>query len=214
MPIKISLLDDHPMILDGLVTALSSDTEIEIIGNYQSGKELFTYIRKDTPDILLLDLQLPDKNGQEVAMQVLHEFPEVKIIILSSIDSPLVIQDMMKEGCKSYLLKATANKNTILHAIKTVFKGDIFLEPEIQKQLLENVLVTPKIQPKNNRKLTGRERDVLQLIAMEYTNQQIADKLFVSLRTVENHRHSLMQKLEIKNAIGLVKAAMEFGLIK
>ncbi len=201
------------MLLDGIQNALSEDPDIEIAGTYQSAKELFNNIHKSTPDILLLDLQLPDKTGQEIAAELARNFPSVKIIILSGIESPLVIQDMMKEGCKGYLLKTTANKNQIINAIKTVYKGQLFLESGIQERLLRDVLETKRRGPADKKRLTAREKDVLQLIAMEYNNQQIADKLYISLRTVENHRHNLIQKLEVKNAIGLVKAAMELGLM-
>jgi len=200
------------MLLDGIQNALSEEPDIEITGAYQSAKELLCNIHKSTPDILLLDLQLPDKTGQEVAAEVIRELPSVRIIILSGIESPVVIQDMMKEGCKGYLLKTTASKKQIINAIRTVYKGQLFLEPVIQERLLRDVLETKRRVTTGNKKLTAREKDVLQLIAMEYNNQQIADKLYISLRTVENHRHNLIQKLEVKNAIGLVKAAMELGL--
>lgn len=213
MPIKVALTDDHLMLLDGIRNALSEEPDIEITGAYQSAQELFSEIYKSPPDILLLDLQLPDKTGQEIVAELARALPSVRIIILSGIESPLMIQEMMKEGCRGYLLKTAASKKQIVSAIRTVYKGQLFLEPLIQERLLRDVLETKRAPRIGNRKLTARERDVLQLIAMEYNNQEIADKLYISLRTVENHRHNLIQKLEVKNAIGLVKAAMELGLV-
>ncbi len=213
MPIKVALADDHPMVIDGLSNALSIHEEIEVAGIYKTGRELLTGIRHNLPDILLLDLQLPDKTGQELAIELLRSYPTLRILILSGVESPGIIQDMMKEGCCGYLLKNTTDKHTLLKAIFAVYEGRLFLEPVLKERLLESVLRKTPQPVSKSKKLTAREMDVLRLIAMEYTNQQIADRLFISLRTVESHRHNLIQKLEVKNAIGLIKAAMDLGLM-
>lgn len=213
MPIKVAFTDDHLMVLDGLSTALSDDPDLEITGVYQSGAELLAHIPTTPPDILLLDLQLSDTTGQEVALQLVREQPAIKIIILTGIESPVVIRDMMKAGCKGYLLKTTADKNLLIQAIKSVHAGELFLEPSLQQRLLQDVLATEHNMLSASKKLTTRETEILKLIVREYTNQQIAEQLFISMKTVENHRHNLLQKLDVKNAIGLVKAAMKMGLM-
>lgn len=215
MPIKIALADDHIMVLDGLRNALASEPDIVILGCYRTGAALMEALGKGmSPDVLLLDLQLPDKTGQEIAVEVMRHYPGTRILILSGVDSSMVIQDMMEVGCKGYLLKTMTDKDLLVLAIQSVYNGKIFLEPSIRERLLEGMLEAKQKPAMTKRKLTARERDVLQLIAMEFTNQQIADRLFISLRTVENHRHNLIQKLEVKNGLGLIKAAMEMGLIK
>ncbi len=213
MPIKVVLTDDHMMVLDGLKNVLKGDPDIEVTGVFQSGKELLATFASQLPDVLLLDLQLADITGQEVATKIIKEYPSVKIIILSGIESPPIIQDMMKFGCRGYLLKSTTNKTLLLEAIKKVYEGQLYMEASVQQRLLQDVLDAKQTALPSNKKLTTREKDILRLIAGGYTNQQIGDMLYISPRTVENHRHNLIQKLEVKNSLGLIKAAMDLGLM-
>ncbi len=211
--IKVAITDDHAIVVDGLRNVLKNYPNIMITGMYRSGMELMQGIQHEAPDVLLLDLQLPDQTGYEVAKEVLKDYPSLRILVFSSIESSLVVQDMMKAGCRGYLQKTTTNKELLVRAINEVYQGKIFLEPELQQQLLENVLETNSKNHSLSKQLTAREKDVLKLIAHGYSNQQIADKLYVSLRTVESHRYNLLHKLDVKNAIGLVKAAMQMGLM-
>ncbi len=213
MPIKVAITDDHIMVLNGLKNVLSDEPDILLSGVFQTGNDLLASLEECLPDILLLDLQLTDITGQELAFHILKTHPAVKIIILTGIESPMVIQDMMKAGCKGYLLKTTTDKDQLIDAIKKVYKGELFLEPVIQQKLLHNVFDTQTTTVSSNKKLSTREKEVLRFIALGNTNQQIANMLFISSRTVENHRHNLMQKLEVKNALGLIKAAMDLKLI-
>jgi DNA-binding NarL/FixJ family response regulator len=213
MKIKVAITDDHPMVLDGLTNALVSCDEIEIVGIFEQGNQLMSALQKKAlPDILLLDIQLPDKSGLELVRIITATYPSVKIIILSGIESPEIIQSVMNEGCKGYLMKSYTHKDTLISAIKKVNNGGIYLENSVQEKLLKEMLNKNK-KINRNSKLSSREKDVLKLIAMEYTNQEIADLLHISHRTVENHRHNILQKLEAKNTVGLIKAAIKMGII-
>ncbi len=149
--------------------------------------------------------------GPDLARQLLKKYPSIKIIVLTSSDVTVQVKKMLQIGCQGYLLKDSDDK-TIVQAIETVYGGGQFLSPAIQQQLVNDMFRTKN--QKQNTLLTRREKEVLQLITQEFTNQEIADKLFISLHTVDNHRSSLFQKLDAKNTAGLVKKAIENGLVE
>lgn len=210
--IRIDIADDHPMIIDGIRNMLYFYKHIEIAHTYHTGRDLLEGLKKEQPDILLLDIQLPDKSGNELARFITRAYPGIRIIALTSMESTFHFKDMIKSGCKGYLLKS-ASKEKLLNAIEEVYGGGEYLEPALKDQLLLNVL---KI--KNNQTqlspLTRREKEILELIATGLTSSEISEQLVLSQRTVENHRFSLMQKLGVKNTAGLVKVAMEMGFIR
>ena len=208
--IKVAITDDHPIVANGLKKILAEHANLEVVGVYATGKAMMNEIATALPDVLLLDMNLPDLQGPDLARQLLKKHPEVKIIVLSSSDITVQVKKMLQIGCKGYLLK-DSDDATIVQAIETVFDGGEFLSPALQQQLV-NDLFRNKSQ-KSNTMLTRREKEVLQLITQEFTNQEIADKLFISLHTVDNHRSSLLQKLDVKNTAGLVKKAIENGLV-
>jgi DNA-binding NarL/FixJ family response regulator len=208
--IKVAITDDHPIVANGLKKILAEHPNLEVVGVYATGKAMMNEIDGALPDVLLLDMNMPDLQGPDLARQLLKKHPEVKIIVLSSSDITVQVKKMLQIGCKGYLLK-DSDDATIVQAIETVYNGGEFLSPALQQQLV-NDLFKSKSQ-KSNTMLTRREKEVLQLITQEFTNQEIADKLFISLHTVDNHRSSLLQKLDVKNTAGLVKKAIENGLV-
>lgn len=212
--IKVAITDDHPLVIDGLRTALQLQPDIEIIGTYLSGMELFNGLKNQVPDVLLLDLQLPDKNGSELVPLILQQHPEMHILILSGMESSPYIKEMMRKGCKGYLLKGSTNQSILVNAIRQVYNGELFIDATLKEQLLMEMLVTKRKANKINPKITQREKEVLRLVAKECSNQEIADQLFISLRTVETHRYNLLQKLDVKNTAGLLRAATEMGLLE
>lgn len=212
--IKVAITDDHPIVIDGLCNALQSQQDIELRGTYRNGAELLKGIQKNQVDVLLLDLQLPDKNGAELAPLLLQQYPELHILILSGMDSSPYIKEMMRKGCKGYLLKSTTNQSTLVEAIRQVYSGGLYLDAALKEQLLQEMLVTKRQANKLNPKITQREKEVLRLIASECSNQEIADRLFISLRTVETHRYNLMQKLDVKNTAGLLRMAAQMGMVE
>jgi len=212
MPIKVAITDDHPLAIAGLMNMLSASSGIVICNTYNCGKDLLCGLESELPDVLLLDVQLPDIKGTELAKIISNKYPQVNILAITSLDAPIHVKTMLRNGCRGYLLKNT-DVQTLIHAIEEVSNGMEYIEPTIKEKMLQNMLHFRK--PGNARKpsLTRRETEILQLIIEENTNQQIADKLFISLRTVENHRFSLYQKLETKNTVSLVKIAIQLGLI-
>ncbi len=211
--IKVAITDDHLIVVDGLCNALKNDPELRIVGCYYNGAQLLQGIRQQVPDVLLLDLQLPDKNGKELVPLLLRDYPKLRILILSGLDAPPYIKEMIKKGCRGYLLKATASQALLISAVKQVYAGELFLEPGLKEQLLQDMLNNSRRVNKINPRITQREKEILRLICKEYSNQEIADKLFVSLRTIETHRYNLFQKLEVKNTVGLVRIAEQMGLL-
>ncbi len=207
--IQLAIADDHPMIVNGIKNMLHYYRHIEIVQTYGSGKALLEGLTVSRPDVLLLDIQLPDISGNELARLIVRDYPAVRILVITSMDSTFHVKDMMKAGCNGYLLK-TAGKETLIAAIEEVYGGGSYLEPSLKEQLLREVLhqKSPVAAA-----LTRREKEILSLIAKEMTSSEIAALLSISQRTVENHRFSLMQKLNAKNTVGLIRIASETGLI-
>jgi DNA-binding NarL/FixJ family response regulator len=210
--IRVTITDDHPLVIDGLLNALQDVPDISITGAYRSGAELFKGLQVKQADVLLLDLQLPDRSGAELVPILLQQYPDTRILILSSIESAPYIKEMMQKGCKGYLLKSNTGKSTLIAAIKEVYEGGIYLEASLKEQLLHEMLVARRKSNKLHPKITQREREVLNLITEELSNQEIADRLFISLRTVETHRYNLLQKLNAKNTAGLLRIARQMGI--
>jgi len=209
--IRIDIADDHPMIIDGIKNMLYYYKHIEIGNTYYTGAALLEGLEAGQPDVLLLDIQLPDKSGNELARIISKRYPHLPILVLTSMESAFHFKDMITNGCKGYLLKS-ASKEKLLHAIEEVYHGREFLEPSLKDQLLLKVL---KIKNKDTflTPLTRREKEILELIATGLTSSEISERLCLSQRTIENHRFSLMQKLNVKNTASLLKVAMEMGFI-
>jgi len=160
----------------------------------------------------MLDVHLPDIPGDKLARTIMRKYPFARILVLTSHDSIFFIRTLLRSGAIGYVLK-TADNNTILEAIENVYHGLQFLSPEVKDALVKDTL---KLRNKvsNPIDLTQREKDILQLIAEELTSQEIADRLFISHRTVENYRLGLMQKLDAKNMVGMIRKAMQMGLVE
>ncbi len=211
MSIQVAIIDNHPMTIKGVQAMLAAYPQIKLRSMYTTGKALLDGLKESLPDVLLLDLLLPDTSGKELAEIITAEYPSVRIIALTSLDAPSHVKSMMRRGCSGYLLKDT-DAETLAFAIEQVYTGKEFIEPSIKEQILQNVLKMKKPAIEHLPKLTHREKEILTLIVQEHTSQEIADKLFISLRTVETHRFSLLQKLDAKNMVALVKIAMQMGL--
>jgi DNA-binding NarL/FixJ family response regulator len=213
--IKVTIADDHPMVISGLTNMLRPFRHIKVISHFTSGNDLLEGLTKALPHVILMDIMMPGLQGPELARKVKELHPEIKILAVTSLDTPGQIRNMMQSGCSGYLLKNT-DQDILVDAIEKTFAGEEFIEPALKEQLVQSIL---RFKEKNGLKqqtdkvvLTRREKEILQLIIQENSNQEIADKLFVSLRTVENHRFNLQQKLQVKNMIGLVKVAIQMGL--
>lgn len=205
--IRIAIVDDQIIILQGLQKILADAPNIQVEEVYSNGDALLEGLEKRQPDVLLLDIQMPGKSGFELSEIIARKYPKIKMIALTNIDVLIQVRQMLQKGCRGYLLK-DVSPEVLIKAIETVNEGEIFLQDNFKSQLLNSLAGQPARQM-----ITRREKDILKLIVEEHTNQEIAGKLFLSLRTVENHRNNLLQKLNVKNTAGLVKVAIREGLV-
>ncbi len=209
--IRVAVTDDHPMVASGIAQLLRADPRFIIQALYNNGTELRNGLLRELPDVLLLDMHFPDTTGKELMKDIAINHPSLKVLVLSSVDNVYDIKEMMQQGCYGYVLKS-ARLDILVQAIETVFNGEQFLQPEIKELLLQNALgARTKV---TTYKLTQREQTILELLSRGKTNNEMAAELFLSHRTIENHRLSLYQKLGVHNTGELVRVALEQGLIK
>ncbi|WP_104383517.1 response regulator transcription factor [Sphingobacterium sp. HMA12] len=206
----IGIVDDHPLIIEGLVQMLDTFQQFEVVLKAHSGEGLLSALERTVPDVLLLDIELPDTDGTALCLKILEICPELPIIALTNHDEVLYVRKMMRNGAMGYLLKGT-DREGLVEAIMSVISGKQFIDREIERSIIDQAITGRNAAV--NVKLTSRECEVLALIAHEHSNQEIADRLFLSVRTVEGHRYSLNQKLNIRTAAGLVREAYLRGLI-
>ncbi len=211
MKIKVVLADDHPIVTEGMKHLLSAQEHLEVIATYATGAQLLEGLKSQQPDVLLLDIQFPDIRGTELIREIIPEYPDIRILILSSVDNLSDIRYMMQNGCAGYMLKNIAFP-LLLEAIKKVYDGEEFIDPSLEELILaagnkqEKILLPPQ--------LTQRELKILKLIAEGHTSRQIAAMLFLSHRTIQNNRQVLYQKFGVHNTAELIKESMNQGIIK
>lgn len=211
MTTKIAITDDHVMVLQGIKTMLSDTKEINVVATFTNAEETLKGLESQQVHILLLDINLPDINGIDLSKQLLKNYPELKIIALTNFEEVSFVKRMLKNGVHGYLLKNT-DKIELLRAFKAVLSGDIYIQKDVSDKLLYKH--TPsKTNNGLNIKLTRREHEVLVAISEELTTQEISEKLFISPKTVETHRSNIMLKLGTKNSVGMIKVALENGLL-
>lgn len=207
--IKLSLVDDEQLILEGVKMLLSSDKHIQVTFTANDGGSFLKMLEgsspDDFPDIVLCDIQMLPMDGFELVEILKNKYPDLKIIILSSHYKTSVFGHMIKLGVSAFLPK-NSDKKTFLEAIKSVHSKGVYLSEEDLKMLatFKNNTVKQKSLFTIEDELSDREKDVVQLICQEYTNKEIADRLFISPRTVESHRQRIIDKLGVKNSIGIV----------
>ncbi|MDZ4824611.1 MAG: response regulator transcription factor [Flavobacteriales bacterium] len=209
MSINLLLVDDHQIVIDGLKALLAGDARFTIKGTAQNGKEALEILRLLKVDVVLLDIDMPEMNGIDTTKAIRKEFNGIKIIILTMHDEKAMIKMLLNMGADGYLLK-NSDKAELIRAIDDVMAGKQHLSPEAT-----SVLLSPD---KGNRSgkladLTEREVEILKLVAEGLSNKEIGDKLFISHRTVDTHRTNLMTKLEVHNVAGLVRFAIQNGML-
>ncbi|RNI21828.1 response regulator [Rufibacter latericius] len=214
--IKVILVDDHTLIRDGLKSLLKSERTIQIIGEAENGQQLLDLLETTTPDVIMLDLNMPVMDGFETLQHLQQKYPNVKVLILTMLDQESYVHKVRSAGAMGYVLK-TAGRDELVHAIKTVANDNSFISSEVALNLLNKANnpegATQSAGSKNNPELSKREMEVLKLIAEGYTNAEIADKLFASKRTIESHRQHLIEKTKARNTATLIKYAIQEGLI-
>ena len=209
--IRVAVTDNCLLVVKGLEVMLNNCEDIKLVSCYCNGEETLKRLPSSQPDVLFLEINLPDYSGIELCKLLHKEYPKLHIITLTNFSETSFVKSMIKSGAKGYLLK-TANKEELELAIKNVYNGKQYLQKSIQKQLL-NESIGISTRKMFIPKLTRREDEVLNLIAEEHTTNEIADKLFVSVKTIESHRKHLIEKLNVRNTAGLMRTAMEKGLI-
>ncbi|HYG04302.1 MAG TPA: response regulator transcription factor [Chryseosolibacter sp.] len=206
--IKVVLVDDHRIILDGLKSLLESDPDFSIIASLGSAEEVFDFLNKDQPDILLTDYSLPGMTGLDLFKKLKPLYPKMKVAVLSMHDEASLVRSVLKEGVNGYLLK-NIQQFELKNALKQISMGYPYVSPEITK-----IMMSELNQPEQKSELlTEREREILKLIAKEFSNKQMAEKLFISERTVETHRKNIFRKTNTNTLVGLIKFAFENNLV-
>ncbi len=217
-PIQIMVVDDHKMVRDGIKASLATTDEIVIADEAGSGKEAMDKIENNSPlDVIIVDINLGESNGIEVTKMITQQYPHIKVLALSMHDEVIHIANMLEAGAMGYILKNTG-MNELIAAIKAVAEGENYFSKEVSTALMHSFLSRKKRSTYRNQvcleDLTKRETEILKLIAEEYTNQEIAEKLFISPRTVDTHRRNLILKLNAKNTAGLVRFAIKHNLVQ
>jgi DNA-binding NarL/FixJ family response regulator len=205
MAIRIFIADDHYMVVEGIRSMLLQEKRIEWIGHAMTAASCMAFLLRQQPDVLLLDINLPDKSGIDLCKEIKGKYPEIFVIGLSSFNQQSYIQKMMQNGASGYVLK-NATRDEIIEAIESAMRGDTFLSAEASVTMRENKDAEIPV-------ITRREKEVLLLIAEGLTNREIADKLFISTTTVDTHRNSLLSKFDVKNTANLIRMSAQFGLI-
>ena len=212
MSIRVLIADDHQIVREGLRSMLEKELRIKVVGEAAEGRTTLRLARELAPDVIIMDVAMPDLNGIEATRQIAAEFPTIKVIALSMHDDRRFVLNMIKAGAKGYMLKDSAFKD-LAKAIGVVMANKIYLSDEIADIVVKDYLASAITdEPSVFHLLSAREREVLQLIAEGKTSNQIAESLHISTKTVETHRSQLMAKLKIKTIAELTKYAIREGL--
>lgn len=213
---RIVIADDHSIIRSGLQLLLKNTTEFSVVGEATSGQEAIDLVAETKPDIAVLDISMPGMGGIEATKVIKQQSPDTKVLILTIHQSEEYVYQMLRAGASGYLLK-DAGKEEIFAALRAIASGERFFSPGVSKLMVDEFIRRAKEQDAQDvtagEILTNREMEVLKHIAEGMTNQQIADKLFISVRTVDTHRTNMMQKLDIHDTAGLVRYAIERGVV-
>jgi DNA-binding NarL/FixJ family response regulator len=210
-PLRLLLVDDHEIFLEGLANLLSTSSDIEIIGKAFDGAEAFEFLQEQQPDILLTDLNMPKMNGIELVRKVKEHFPEIKILVLTMHNDRPTISEIMMAEAEGYVLK-NSSKKELLTAIEKIGEGSTYYSNEVMSILLERIKKEQK-KLEAEHMLTERELEILELISQEKSSREIAEDLFISIRTVDTHRKNLLKKANANTVIGLLKFGVHYGLV-
>ncbi|MEQ8628794.1 response regulator transcription factor [Ekhidna sp.] len=204
---KIFLTDDHAVLLGGLIKILSTEDDIEVVGSAGSVRETLDAFTQKNIDLLITDYNLPDNDGLFLVRRVKQKYPKTKIIVLSMHDEEHLIKEILKEGIDGYILKKDSHEE-LINAVRAVKRSKVYLSSDVNTMLMKGLNGVG-----DQKLLTDREREILKLIAQEYTNKQMAEALFISERTVETHRKNIFRKTGTNNLVGLIKFAYANNLI-
>lgn len=209
--IRLLIADDHQMFIDGVLAMLQSEEDIEVVHTVRNGLDAIVKMRESSVDIAILDITMPGMGGLEAAELIQKEFLDVKVLLLSMHDERRYIQQALEVGVSGYILK-NADRSEFLQAIRTLVRGRSYYSGEVTEAIMRSNVESDE-KANSQVQLTSRELEVLQLIAQEMTNEEIGEKLFLSVNTIKSHRKNLLSKLEVRNTAGLVLYAVKHDLL-
>jgi two-component system response regulator NreC len=210
--INVLIADDHAIVRTGLRALLRAEPDLQLAGEATGGYEAIELVGKTHPDILILDLSMPDLDGIAVTRQLKPQYPDLRILILTVHEDEAMLREAIRAGASGYIVKRAAEAELIA-AIETIRRGDLYVDPAMLRVLLMESKKSRTEQPAGPDPLTPRETDVLTLIVQGYTNRQVGEELGISVRTVEGHRANLLEKLGLRTRVELVRYARDRGLI-
>lgn len=208
--VRIAIVDDHDIVRDGIKILLEDEPGFEIVGEAKNGKEAVALCKENEIDLAIMDITMPEMDGIEATKIIKDKHPDVKILALTMLSEDQHIRKMIKAGASGYILKSSG-KEELIKAINSIINGQHYFSDDATQSILKE-LVNPEVTKINDPEdinITDRELEILKLIVEEYTNQEIADELYISVRTVDAHRRNLLQKTGAKNTAGLVKYAIK-----
>ncbi len=209
--IRLIIADDHGVVREGLAALLSGEPDIDVVGLAANGEEAVALVRLHRPDIALLDITMPDMNGLEATRHITTYYPDVRVLILTIHEEETFFFEALRSGASGYVLKG-AGSDELLTAIRAVYEGGVYLPPMLARSLAQEYIRLHPSPPADD-PLTPREREILALIAQGFTNQEIAQKLHLSLNTVKTHRRHIYEKLNLHSRAALIEYALRRGLL-
>ena len=213
---SIVIVDDHPLFREGLKSIIGRNTAYSVVGEAKNGREGLKIALKLKPDLVLIDISLPDKSGIQLTHEIRNQLPETRVLIISMHSKIDYIAEAFQAGATGYVVKESAS-NGLLQGLETVIRGDYFLDSSLSHAVVESLLNLPikeaRIRDDEYGSLTPREQEIMRLLAEGLSVKEIAAKLFISPKTVENHRSNIMNKLGLHSAIELIRYAARLGLI-
>jgi two-component system response regulator NreC len=209
---RILIADDHAIVRTGLRTLLQAEPTLDLVGEASGGYEAIEKVATTSPDILLLDLSMPDLDGIAVTKNLKQQYPELRILILTIHEDEGLVREAIKAGASGYILKHAA-ENELVSAISVLMRGDMYVDHSLLRPLVYDTVKEPGADSEPIEALTPREKDVLGLIVLGYTNRQIGEELSISVRTVEGHRANLSEKIGSNSRADLVRYARDHGLL-
>ena len=214
--IRAVLVDDHPPVRDGVKAALQRDREIAVVGEAETGEEMRAILQDCEVDVVVLDISLPDSSGVDLVSFLREQYPLVKIIVLSMYSRSDYVLEAVSNGVSGYMTKETSPVR-LIEGIKQVLRGEYFFDQVTLEVIIQKALEHPQrfydVQDNAYESLTSREQEIMRLLAEGFSVKKIAQNLYISYRTVENHRTSIFRKLKVKNAAELVHYATRLGII-
>ncbi len=210
---NIILADDHEIFLDSLSALVSSEENMEVLTKAHNGKELINLVKENQPDLCIVDMDMPEMNGLQASESLLRIYPKLRIMILTMHKEKSLIKKMMSLGIKGYLLK-TCDKEEFIFAINQILKNKTYFSDEVIETIVKDDAYETHGSPDISKiaTLSDREKEVIQLLCDGLNNKQIADKLFVSHKTIDNHRTNIMRKIDVHNIVGLIRFCLKHGL--